>query len=115
VTKPIENNYNQYMGLPENLQHLVNYPGDSGKEVGRYLTNAMGHKEVVVMRKVHWDYLDWLVERGAMRLEAVIPSIQEEQPSMELGVALMTWLSEVCDDREEMGLPQPSWLPATNQ
>lgn len=115
VTKPLENKYNHYMGLPDNLQNLVKYPGESGKEVGRYLTNAMGHKEIVVMRKVHWDYLDWLIERGAMRLEAVIPAIQEELPSMDLGTALMTWLSEVCDEREQMGLPQPSWLPAPDQ
>ncbi|WP_141134334.1 hypothetical protein [Jannaschia aquimarina] len=100
------------MSLHPNLKNLINRPGESGKEVGRFLTNAMGHKEIVVMRKVHWDYLDWLVERGAMRLEAVIASIQAEQPSMEFGLALMTWLSEVCDDREQMGLPQPSWLPA---
>ena len=99
------------MGLPENLQHLINFPAESGQLVGRHLTNAMGYKESVVMRKVHWDYLDWLIERGAMRLEAVISSIQEEQPSMELGEALMTWLSEVCEDREELGLPQPTWLP----
>ena len=111
LQKPLENNYNYYMGLPENLQHLINYPGESGQLVGRYLTNAMGHKETVVMRKVHWDYMDWLIERGAMRIDAVISSVQEEQPSMELGEALMTWLSEVCNDREELNLPQPSWLP----
>jgi hypothetical protein len=79
--------------------------------LGRYLTNAMGHKEVVVMRKVHWDYLDWLTERGAGDLDEAIQVIQKEQPSMELGEALMTYLSEICDLREEMGLPQPSWLP----
>jgi hypothetical protein len=100
------------MSLPENLQHMIHYPGESGKPVGRYLTNAMGVKEIVVMRKVHWDYLDWLIERGAGDLSEVITAIQEEQPSMELGEALMTYLSEVCALREELGAAQPSWLPA---
>lgn len=100
------------MGLPDNLQHLINFPAESGQLVGRFLTNAMGHKESVVMRNVHWDYLDWLMERGAADINEIIPVIQEEQPAMELGEALMTYLSEVCDLREGMGLPQPSWLPA---
>ena len=112
LTRPLENSYHHYMGLDEIDEKI--YKGDPHEMVGRFVSNIFGVKENVIMPKLSWDYLDWLTERGAdMRCKRSNSSdIQTEQPAMELGAALMTYLSEVCDTREEMGLPQPSWLPA---
>ena len=110
LTRPLENSYHHYMGLADIDEKI--YKGDPHEMVGRFINNIFGVKENVIMPKLSWDYLDWLTERGAGDVNEVIPVIQTEQPAMELGAALMTYLSEVCDTREEMGLPQPSWLPA---
>jgi hypothetical protein len=96
------------MGLDE--IKTTAYDGDPREMVGRYVNNIHNVPELVVMRKVNWDYVDWLVENGAMSLEKVIPAIQLENPSKPLADVLSTFLHEGCDLRDEMGLPQPPWL-----
>ena len=75
------------MGLDEIDEKI--YKGDPHEMVGRFVTNAFGVKENVIMPKFDWDYLDWLVSIGADLDEMPSKRCDDEHPSMiPLGKAL---------------------------
>lgn len=108
LRKPIKNNYTHYMGLLEIRTEV--YIGDPHELLGRFVVNAFGQKESIVMPKLHWDYLDWLVSIGS-DMDDYIKNCDRERGDVPLGDALQSWLYYAYESREEDGLPRPSWLP----
>ena len=50
------------MNLIECAENL--YPNDPCELIGRHMVNALGAEEIVTMRRIQWDYFDWLENRG---------------------------------------------------
>lgn len=81
--------------------------------IGRYVTNALGAQEIVVMKQIQWDYLDWLKSRGA-QVEEFIIACDKRNPHMSLSLALEHAVYQAFQEREREGYPKPSWLDKSN-
>ena len=63
------------------------------------------------MQKVFWDYLDWLLDTGAIiDLDLVLQALDHERGNRALGEALASYLYEAAEYRTDLGLPNPPWL-----
>lgn len=109
LTAPLENKYSYYMGLED--FDFEEYPGDPNELLGRYVTDVFGEKQNIVMPKIHWDYLDWLVSMGN-DMDGYIKDCDRDRGSVPLGDALQSWLHFALEDRDEKGLPRPGWMSA---
>jgi type IV secretion system protein VirD4 len=108
VTEPIENQYNHYMGLYDLNDDF--YIGDPYEQVGRVVPLGGGAFEVVVCDKIVWDYIDWLIERGAASLESIMGVFDEYRKDHDVSDLLADYIYQASDHRTELGLPQPQWL-----
>jgi len=109
LTAPLENNYNYYMGLDDPRRSV--YHGDPYQTLGRHLVHQDGTREIAVMQKVFWDYLDWLLDTGAIiDLDLVLQALDHERGNRALGEALASYLYEAAEYRTDLGLPNPPWL-----
>lgn len=108
VTKPIENLYSHYMGLDD--LRSDNYVGDPYEQQGRQLITSSNINETAVMRKVFWDYLDWLIEVGAADLPSLLATLDYERDDRPLGDTLEGYLYDCALYRRDKGFPNPTWL-----
>lgn len=79
--------------------------------IGRYVQNALGQEEIVFLTRVQWDYLDWLVERGA-DVAQYIRTCDLKRQETPLSELLGWWVYDWFLERERQGYPRPDWLPA---
>jgi hypothetical protein len=85
---------------------------DPNEEIGRYVENAFGAKEIVHLDRISWAYLDWLAARGC-DVDAWIRAcdMQRHDNGQEFTDALFNWVYLAYKDREELGLDRPEWCP----
>lgn len=112
LTASLQNNYNHYMGLDE--IHKDVYTGDPNEMLGRFITDAFGNKQNVIMPKIHWDYFDWLLSIGA-DMEGIVVESDMLRETSTLGESLQFHLHQIYQHREHEGLPRPSWMPALQE
>lgn len=112
LTAPLQNTYNHYMGLDE--LHKDVYEGDPNEMLGRFITDAFGNKQNVIMPKIHWDYFDWLLSIGA-DMEGIVVESDMLRENSTLGESLQFHLHQIYQHREHEGLPRPSWMPALQE
>ena len=93
------------------LIDYISIPNHNNPErlVERRLTNASGVQEIVTLKKIQWDYLDWLENKGA-NIERYIRNCSAGNPDKSLSEALEWWIYWAYVEREEQGLPRPYWL-----
>jgi hypothetical protein len=82
---------------------------DPHEIIGRYVNNALGVREIVMMPRISWAYLDWLEEGGAQIAEH-IKACDRKRGDIEFGDCLQTWTYWALQDRDRAGLPRPAWL-----
>jgi len=108
LQKPLDNKYNYYMGLDHFDADL--YRGNPYEEKSRYVSNpTRATKEIVVLPRIYWDYLDWLIGIGAS-MDEMISVCEEVRRDQSLSEMLAHYLYQGCQMRREAGLPLPSWL-----
>lgn len=79
--------------------------------VGRTITNCLGSREVVVLPKGYWDYLDFLAQEG-YDIREWVKKVDRKRPSdKSLGEFLMEriWIDEC--ERYRQGKPCPPSSP----
>lgn len=103
-----KSNYNHYMGL-ENIDDQF-YSGDPYEQIGRHIPAGGGAVEVIVCDKLVWDYIDWLIERGATSMESIMAVLDEYRKDHDVSALLADYIYQSAEHRSEMGLPQPDWL-----
>ncbi|QFT29603.1 hypothetical protein FIV00_03850 [Labrenzia sp. THAF82] len=92
-------------------KYLENQPKISGTEpVGRFVKNAFGVEEKLVLPDAYWRYVDWLVEAEAVEIERYIVDCDNERGERTLSENLMDWLYFDMTERKKAFHPLPSWL-----
>ena len=85
---------------------------EAREPIGRYLDNAMGVPEVVIMDRWAWAYFDWLAENcGRDTLIEWVTECDKLRGASTLGGGLQTWLYWEWQRRNQAGMPRPDWLP----
>lgn len=98
------------MDVTYQKRHLTEV--EARQKIGRYVTNAMGVAEVIVMDRLSWEYLDWLIANSPPgEIEEWIADCDREREDVGFGPALQSWLYWEYQWREKEGLPRPDWLP----
>jgi len=85
---------------------------DQTEAVGRFITNAFGVQERVVLPASYWRYAHWLELKYGFDLAAYYVECDKERTDWTLSETIMYWLHRDLRDREERGeyLPGPAEL-----
>lgn len=95
------------MNLIECAENL--YPNDPCELIGRHMTNALGAEEIVTMRRIQWDYFDWL-EGHCVDMIRFVYECEMSNPNSSLSDALQCWIYDAFVLRERKGHERPNWL-----
>lgn len=91
--------------------YLDRQPKLSGTEsVGRFVKNAFGIDEKVVLPESYWRYADWLKDTEHIDLAAYIVDCDKERGAFTLSENLMEWLYFDMKERQRTGLHLPDFL-----
>ena len=92
-----------------NFKNII--PDDKGfyEIVGRTVTNALGHEEIVELERIYWDYLDFL-RSEKLDIDGYIKRCDLHRGSTPFAAALAWWTYWEFEDREREGKPRPAWL-----
>ncbi len=92
-------------------EYLENQPKVSGTQViGRFVENAFGIDEKVVLPEYYWRYVDWVAENQGEDMVAWIKRCDMYRDDKTLSENLMEWLYWDMTDRREKDHPLPEWL-----
>ena len=80
--------------------------------IGRFVTNAFGVQERVVLPASYWRYAAWLEMEYGFDLAAYYVECDKERSDWTLSETIMYWLHRDLREREERGeyLPEPEEL-----
>lgn len=85
---------------------------DPNEKIGRTVTNALGHPELIVMEWRCWKYLDWMSRNSKARpIEEWIRECDLTRGDKPLGDALREWIFLEFQAREKDGMSRPPYLP----
>lgn len=99
------------MNLYDFEQFLDRQPKLKGTEtLGRFVKNAFGIDERVVLPKSYWQYVDWLVAEQNINVEAYIIDCDKERGELTLSENLMEWLYFDMTERQANNHPYPDFL-----
>lgn len=91
--------------------YLDRHPKLSGTQAGgRFIKNAFGVEEKVVLPESYWRYLDWLADEDGVNTARYIVDCDKDRGDTTLSENLMYWLYHDMNEREEFGHPLPEWL-----
>lgn len=80
--------------------------------IGRYVTNALGQREWIVMESRAWKYFDWLArDTRARPIEEWVRECDLARGDQPLGEALQDWIGLEFEASEKDGRPRPPYLP----
>lgn len=82
----------------------------SATPVGRFVKNAFGVDEKVVLPAIYWRYVDWVVETHDEDMEAWIKRCDEYREGKTLSENLMDWLYWDMCDRVKKDDPFPDFI-----
>ncbi|WP_298959437.1 hypothetical protein [uncultured Roseibium sp.] len=92
-------------------KYLENQPKLSGTEaVGRFVKNAFGVDEKLVLPQSYWRYVDWLVEAENVEIDRYIVDCDNERGDRTLSENLMEWLYFDMTERKKAIDPLPDWI-----
>ena len=78
--------------------------------IGRFVKNAFGLKEKVVLPSCYWWYIDWLVMNKRVNIKAYIIDCDKERGDMPLSLNLMRWLYQDMIERREDDEELPDYI-----
>ena len=91
--------------------YLDQQPKLSGTQaVGRFVKNAFGVDEKVILPESYWRYVDWLVETEGIEIERYIVDCDKDRGETTLSENLMYWLYHDMNERKKSFEPMPDWL-----
>ncbi|WP_298813263.1 hypothetical protein [uncultured Roseibium sp.] len=92
-------------------KYLDSQPKLSGTEaVGRFVKNAFGMEERVVLPDSYWRYVDWLEGEQNTDVAAYIADCDKERGEATLSENLMHWVYYDMMERKRAYEPLPDWL-----
>jgi hypothetical protein len=77
---------------------------------GRFVTNAFGIQERVVLPKCYWRYLDWAKDFDGVNVDAYIRDCDLERGELTLSHNLMEWVYFDMTERKANGDPLPPFV-----
>lgn len=80
------------------------------EQVGRFVEDALGSRQIVRISVISWRYLDWLESIGA-DVKGYISACDSGRGTIPFDSALEEWVKHAYEGRERLGLPRPSWCP----
>ena len=80
---------------------------DRTQAVGRFVKNAFGVDEKVILPLSYWRYCEWLVQTYDVSLEQYFIDCDLERGDWTLSENIMYWLHRDLRDRQESGQPFP--------
>jgi hypothetical protein len=75
--------------------------------VGRFVKNAFGVDEKIVLPMSYWRYCEWLVQTYDVNLEQYFIDCDIERGTWTLSENIMYWLHRDMTERRESGQPVP--------